>query len=149
MLTITSALVAEHRQFCDYFDQIEAALPGLSDVEAIRRLACHVDRLLRSHAAAEEDLVLLLLDPHPEQKRRCDRFYTEHQEIDAQLTQASQAVSAESAAQLLRAAIAASRRHFRQEERVFFPIIERVAEAEQLARLGLFWSHRRQSMALA
>jgi hemerythrin-like domain-containing protein len=149
MLTITAALVAEHDTFRALFDEIERTLPRTGSLEETQRLARRLEGLLRLHAAAEEDLALLLLDHLPEQKRRCDRFYTEHQEIDAQLTQVLEVRELDLAQELLLGAIAVSRRHFKHEERVVFPLMEQVTEEEQLTKLGLIWARRRESMVLA
>jgi hypothetical protein len=149
MLTITAALVAEHERFRAIFDEVEAALPGLDRLEEVQRLARHLEALLRSHAAAEEDLVLLVLDSRPEQKRRCNRFYTEHQEIDGHLTQVGKIASLDHGRALLKTALRVSRAHFGHEERVVFPLIEKITASDTLLRLGNFWLHQRASGAFA
>jgi hypothetical protein len=149
MLTITSALVEEHERFRALFAEVEAALPGLDRLEEVQRLARQLEGLLRSHAAAEEDLVLLVLDSIPEQKRRCNRFYTEHQEIDAHLTQVGKSARVKQGRELLRMALRISRAHFLHEERVVFPLIEKVTGSDTLLRLGTFWQHQPHSIAFA
>jgi hemerythrin-like domain-containing protein len=147
MFTIITALVEEHDQFRAWFAQTERALPLLASLEEVRRLARQAEAFLRRHAAVEEDLVLMVLDHLPAHKRRSDRFYTEHQEIDGRLTRVLQAESLDQARDWFQAAINASRRHFDEEERLLFPMIERVTGLETLAKLGLIWTNRRQSTA--
>jgi hypothetical protein len=142
MFTIITALVAEHRQFEALFERIGRELAGCRQAGEVHRLMSGLESLLRRHEAAEEDLMLLVLDHLPDQKRRCDRFYTEHQEINAHLTQVHQTADLERARQLFKAGLLASRRHFQYEERVVFPLIERVTCAEKLEKLGLFWRSR-------
>ena len=60
--------------FCAVFDHVERSLPGVKQLAHVKELSRMVEGLLRSHAAAEEDLVLLALDHAPEHKRRGDRI---------------------------------------------------------------------------
>jgi hypothetical protein len=139
MIPITGALTAEHKMFCALFDQIEQALPQSRRLEQVRGLGRFVEELLRSHAATEEDLVLLALDHGPEHKRRCDRFHKEHQEIDSRITRVQTSKGMVQARGLLMAAMLASRKHFEHEERIIFPLIERLAKREMLTKMGAIW----------
>ena len=61
-MTIIEGLVAEHRVFLTFFDQLERALPGVKTVDEIR-LLCHlVEGLLHNHGDAERDLAYIALD---------------------------------------------------------------------------------------
>jgi hemerythrin superfamily protein len=148
MLTITEALIAEHRQFCALFDQIEQGLPAAGSAADVQALARRIEKLLRTHAAAEEDLVLLVLENAVGARQRCKRLYTDHQEIDIRLTDVFKVKETGRAAALLREAIRRSRRHFKHEEEVVFPLIEDVSGQENLTRWGAIWSHRREGLAV-
>jgi iron-sulfur cluster repair protein YtfE (RIC family) len=147
MIAITTALVAEHAMYCALFDHIEQLLPKLDRPAEVKRLARLVEGLLRGHAAAEEDLVLVALDHDSEHKRRANRLHQEHKEIDGRLTRVHGTNNVAQARGLLRAAIVASRSHFKHEERVVFPLIERVTKPETLTRLGATWMQRRHMPA--
>ena len=147
MIPITGALTAEHKLFCAVFDQIEQALPQSKRLEQVRGLSRFVEDLLQRHAVAEEDLVLLALDHAPEHKRRCDRFHKEHQEIDSRITRVQTAKDMVRARGLLKAAMLASRKHFEHEERIIFPLIERLTKRETLTKMGAIWMRQRHMSA--
>ena len=147
MVTITDALVSEHAAFSAVFDQIERVLPNIRTLAEVRILAHLVEGLLLKHAATEEDLVLFALDRIPVQQGRCNRFFEEHQEIDARLRQAQTANRLVQARSLLQAAVLGSRRHFGYEERFVFPVLEQVITHEELSKLGRLWLHRRRRLS--
>jgi len=147
MIPITRALAAEHKMFCAVFDQVERLLPGVKQLTQVKEFSRMVEGLLRSHAAAEEDLVLLALDHAPQHKRRGDRIHQEHQEIDSRITRVHGTKNLARARSLLRAALGASRKHFEHEERVVFPLVERVMKPEMLTKLGGVWMRRRHMPA--
>lgn len=143
MITITAALVAEHKLFCAMFDHIEQVLPKLNMPGEVKRLARLVEGLLVSHAAAEEDLALLALDRVQKHKRRSARMFQEHQEIDHRLARVYATDAVGPARRLLEAAMVASRKHFRHEERIVFPLVELTTKPETLTKLGMAWMRRR------
>ena len=104
--------MAEHQMFCFVFDQIDRVLPGLEGLEEVRRAARLIEGLLLSHAQVEHELLILARDQAPANQRRYDRCSVEHQEIDGQLTRVRSARKIDRARSLLRAAMAASRKHF-------------------------------------
>ena len=125
------------------FDQIEQVVPRLNRVAQVKRLTRLVEGLLLNHAAAEDDLALLVLDHASKHRQRADRLHREHQEIDSRLTRVYAANDLARARSLLKGAIAASRAHFKHEERIVFPLIERVTKPETLLKLGAVWMQRR------
>ncbi len=125
--------------FCAVFDQIDQVLPRLNSPAEIQRLARLVEGLLLRHAQTENDLFLLAVEKVVKNKGPYQRLQREHQELDARLTQARVARKLEHGQHLLKAALAASRRHFQHEERMVFPRIEQVVRPETLARLGTVW----------
>lgn len=145
MISITGALVAEHRMFCAVFDQITEALPSIGSVAEIRRVTRLVEGLLLSHAKTEDDLLLLLTQHGRPDKGSYSRLQQEHQEVDARLRRVYLANKTELARNLLGAAMAASRRHFAREEKLIFPQVEKVLEPEVLSKLGLIWFLRKHA----
>lgn len=140
---MTAALIEDHQALCALFTKIEELLPSLNRTTAVKELARQVEGLLRKHAAAEEDLVLLALAAKPEHQSAADAFYQEHQEIDGRLVKVSTTLDFAQARQLLQEAIARSRQHFQYEESFLFPLLERVSERETLFKLGRLWRKQR------
>ena len=147
MITITRALSAEHRMFEALFDEIEASLSHLKHLADIKQLARLVEGILRQHARVEDDLLLLARGFSRTELRRFEQTRHEHQEIDGRLTRIRAAHALPEARTLLRGALAASRRHFKNEERKVFPTVEKVMDPQALARLGAVWFLRRQTPA--
>jgi iron-sulfur cluster repair protein YtfE (RIC family) len=139
MIPITRALNAEHLMFNAVFDEVERLLPRLNRLMEVKRLARLVEGLLRTHAKAEDDLLMLAQSHGSGDKGRYARCHHQHHEIDSQLTRVHSAVSLTRARKLLRDALAASRKHFQHEERKVFPLLERGVKPEELTRLGTAW----------
>ena len=139
MITITRALVAEHQMFRAMFTDISGVLTNLSGLGEVKRLARLVEGLMRVHGGVEDDLALISEDNRTGQKHPNDRCRREHREIDSQLIRVHTAKTSAEAKRLLCGAMAASRRHFSHEERLFFPLLERVVELATLTTMGTAW----------
>jgi hemerythrin-like domain-containing protein len=139
MVSITDALMTEHRVFNTVFAHIERSLPMLATVQEARTLAALVEAMLNSHSEAETNLAYVALDHMLDNWGELDRFHQDHQEIDARLKRVQSARSRLEACQLLSAALRASQDHFLREERTIFPLIESVVQEELLAELGQAW----------
>ena len=135
-MKITEILEAEHRVMLTVFDQIEGVMPSLTTIPEVRLLARIMEGMLEGHAQAETDLAYLALDHVLKEKGELDRLHEEHREIDASLRQVPLAGTFAEARLLLEAAIAASREHFRFEEQVVFPVLDRVLRGETLTELA-------------
>lgn len=135
-MKITEALIVEHTVFTTLFDQIERVLPELTALAEVKLLAALVEGLLHRHGGKEDSLAYLALDHVLEEQGELTRLHHDHQEIDARLEQVRAASDLEAARQLLKAALLASREHFRREERTAFPLIERKLQSETLTELG-------------
>jgi hypothetical protein len=133
MLTITDALIAEHRVFLDLFDHIEGTLPDLATLAEVRLLATLVERLLESHAKAERNLAYAALDHMLEESGCLDRLHQDHQEIDQSLRRIQMIPDFDAARQMMRAAMATSREHF---ELQLFPLLEDTLQSGTLTALG-------------
>ncbi len=147
MIPITRALGAEHQMFNAVFEQIEELLPKLDRLDDVKRLARLVEGLLLRHAKVEGDLLVLAQAHTPEDQHRYDRCRHEHHEIDSQLTRVHSARTIARARTLFRGALAASRRHFKHEERKVFPLIEEGMQPEALTKLGTVWFLQRHAPA--
>ncbi len=141
-MKITDALIAEHRIYLTVFEQIERVLPSLTTPAELRTMAAIVEGVLSGHAARETNLAYLALDHVLADKEQLDRMHQEHTEIDSRLHKVASANTCAEGRRLLQAALASSREHFRLEERVIFPLLERVLKLETLVDLGKPWTER-------
>jgi hemerythrin-like domain-containing protein len=146
-MKITEALFAEHLVFHNMFDHIEATAPKLKTLTEVKALAALMESLLKAHSDTEDELFIGPLEHCFEQMGQRDAFLEEHQEIDSSLRNLQQAKQLKKARQLLLAAVAYSRKHFDKEERIVFPLAERVLNNRTLTDLGQTWMEQRTHSA--
>jgi hemerythrin-like domain-containing protein len=146
-MKITEALFAEHLVFQHLFDHVEAAIPHLKTVAEIKSLAALMESMLKNHSDTEDALFIGPLEHCFEQIGQRETFHQEHQEIDRNLELVRKARRLKPARDLLLAAVAYSRKHFDKEERIVFPMAERVLKAETLKALGQSWMDQRTQVA--
>jgi hemerythrin-like domain-containing protein len=139
MVTIIETLVMEHVVFRTVFDEIERVLPGLNSTQEVTVLSTVVEGVLGRHAEMETNLAYAALDHVLAEKGTLDCLHQDHQEIDHNFKRVHGARSLAEAQRLLKKALAASREHFQREERVVFPLLERVLPGETLIDLGETW----------
>jgi hemerythrin-like domain-containing protein len=144
-MKITEALLAEHVVFHNIFDYIERILPDVKTLAEVKSLAELMESLLLAHGKAEEELVFAPLDHCLEQIGQRDTFENEHREIDASLLRVKAAKRLDEARRLLSVAVLASRKHFDHEERIAFPLAEKVMKRETLTALGKTWMKQREA----
>jgi len=143
-MKITDVLRAEHAVFHDLFDHIEAAVPRLKTLAEVKALAAVVEAVHEPHARTEDDLFMEPLEHCFDQLGQNELFHEEHRHIEEALAKARQAKTVREAKQILLGAMAASREHFDKEERIVFPLAERVLKAKTLSELGKAWLKRRE-----
>jgi hemerythrin-like domain-containing protein len=146
-MKITEVLTAEHTIYLGIFDQIERVLPSLNTPSEVGTMASVVEGLLEGHAARESDAAYVALDHVLAEKGQLERMHQDHHEIDGRLKKVHAASTCAEARRLLKAAIAISREHFRLEERVIFPMLEKVLRPETLEELGRTWTARSPELA--
>jgi hemerythrin-like domain-containing protein len=142
-MKITEALFAEHLVFHNMFDHIEAASPKLKTLAEVKSLAALMEQLLKEHSDTEDELFIGPLEHCFEQLGQRDAFLEEHQEIDEDLKQVQETKDFKKAGQLLLSAVTYSRKHFDKEERIVFPLAERVLNSRTLTALGHSWMEQR------
>ncbi len=148
-MKITEALFAEHLVFHNMFDHIEAASPKLRTVAEVKALGALLESLLKAHSDTEDELFIGPLEHCFEQIGQRDSFHEEHVEIDENLKLVQEAKLLRNAQDLLLAAVTYSRRHFDREERVVFPMAERVLKEKTLMDLGQTWMDQRTRAAIS
>jgi hemerythrin-like domain-containing protein len=142
-MKITEALFAEHLVFHNMFDHIEAAAPKLKTLAEVKALAALMEQLLKMHSDTEDELFIGPLEHCFEQLGQRDAFLEEHQEIDESLKHVLEGKDFKKARQLLLSAVTYSRKHFDKEERLVFPLAERVLNSKTLTTLGHTWMEQR------
>ena len=142
-MKITEALLAEHLVFHNLFDHIEKVLPELQTLAEVKSLAALMEAMLAAHSRTEDELLLSPLEHCFEQIGQSEILRQEHEEIDENLLLVQSAKNVRKARELLLGAVIASRKHFDKEERLVFPMADRVLKTETLDELGETWSNQR------
>ena len=142
-MRITEALFAEHLVFHNLFDHLENVVPKLRTLGEIKALAALMEVMLKSHSDTEDELFIGPLEHCFEQIGQREQFHQEHEEIDENLRLVQKARQISAARKMLLAAVAYSRKHFDKEERVVFPMAEKVLNARTLTQLGQVWIDQR------
>jgi hemerythrin-like domain-containing protein len=145
IMKITQVLMAEHAVFHNLFDHIEAAAPRLKTPGEVKLLASLVDKVMAPHSQTEDDLFIEPLEHCFEQIGQNETFHAEHRQIEETLAKVHKARTLKDAKKILLAAIAASRKHFDKEERIVFPMAERVLKTKTLSDLGAEWLRKREA----
>jgi hemerythrin-like domain-containing protein len=145
-IKITEALLAEHVVFHNLFDTVERALPDMRTLREAHALATVLSAMLEAHSKVEDELIIEPLDHCFEQLGQHDTFHQEHEEIDASLDQCLKCRNLRKAREFLRSAVVGSRQHFDKEERLIFPMAEKLLKAKTLATLGDRWKEERKAI---
>src|ERR1043166_987929 len=138
-MKITEALFAEHQVFHNLFDHIERTAPRLKTLAEIKSLAALMESVLDAHSRTEDELFIEPLEHCFEQLGHKETFHAEHEQMEATLAKVQKAKTVKEAKKILLGAIAACRKHFDKEERIVFPMAERILKAKTLTDLGTQW----------
>lgn len=144
-MKITEILMAEHTVFHNLFDHIETAVPRLKTLAEVKSLTTVVETLHEPHSRIEDDMFIEPLEHCFEQIGQSETFHAEHQLIEESLARVHKAKTVREARKILLGAIAACRKHFDKEERIVFPMAERVLKAKTLSDLGAEWMKTREA----
>ena len=138
-MKITDALLAEHVVFHGLFDHIEQSADRLKTLGEVRTLADLLEAMLVQHSKAEDELLMKYLDDSIEQMGHHETFHEEHEKIEEHLGAVRSAKAIETARKLLVAAVVGARKHFDKEERLVFPLAEKVISYHNIMKLGQQW----------
>jgi hemerythrin-like domain-containing protein len=144
-MKITEVLRAEHCVFHNLFDHVEATLPKVRTLAEVKVMARMIESLLEPHSRAEDELLVEPLEHCLAQMGQRENFHHEHEGIETGLSQARSARTLGAARKSLLTAVAASRTHFDKEERILFPLAEKVLKARTLGELGDRFTQRRET----
>ena len=143
-MKITDILRAEHTVFHHLFDHIEMTAPKLKTLGEVKSVAVLIDKVMAPHSKTEYDLFIEPLDHCFDQIGHKETFHHEHELIEEMFAGIQKAGSLKAARKLLLDVIAASRKHFEKEERIVFPMAERILKVKTLSDLGYEWMRRRE-----
>lgn len=146
-MKITEALQAEHLVFHNLFDHVEKSAPRVKTLAELKTVAALLESVLRAHSQTEDDLFIGPLEHCFEQLGQRETFHEEHDQIDRMLAQIQKAKQARKARQLLLSLVISCRQHFDKEERIVFPMAERVLKHKTLTELGQTWLDQRNDAA--
>jgi hemerythrin-like domain-containing protein len=146
-MKITEALQAEHLVFHNLFDHVERSIPRMKTLPEVKATAALLESVVSAHSRTEDDLFIGPLEHCFEQIGQRETFHEEHDEIDRVLAQVQKAKQTRRARELLLSVIVACRNHFDKEERIVFPMAERVLKAKTLQELGRTWIDQRKDVA--
>jgi len=144
-MKITQVLMAEHAVFHNLFDHIESVAPRLKTLGEVKSLATLVDKVMAPHSKTEDDLFIEPLEHCFDQIGQNETFHDEHRLIEEMLASVHKARTLQDAKKILLKAIAATRKHFDKEERIVFPMAERVLKTKTLSDLGAEWLRKREA----
>jgi len=144
-MKITDALRAEHCVFHNLLDHVEGTLPRLRSLAEIKVMAGMLESLLEPHSRAEDELLIAPMEHCLAHLGQQENFHHEHEGIEAGLRHVRAARSVAAARKSLLAAVAASRTHFDKEERILFPLAEKVLKARTLGELGDRFTKQRET----
>ncbi|MBI3874616.1 MAG: hypothetical protein HY300_01320 [Verrucomicrobia bacterium] len=142
-MKITEVLLAEHGVFHNVFDSIEAGASRLRTLAEVRAQASLLEVMLKAHSDMEHELLMEPLDHCLDQLGHRETFHHEHENIEQGLDAVAKARTTKKARKLLLDAVLASRKHFDKEERIVFPLAERLLKVKTLQSLGSAWMKER------
>jgi hemerythrin-like domain-containing protein len=142
-MKITEILMAEHAVFHNLFDHVETTVPGLRTLAEVKSLGQIIIKLIEPHSQTEDELFIAPLEHCFDQLGQKETFYEEHELMDRALAQVQTARNLKTAKALLLGAVSALRTHFDKEERIVFPLAERILKARTLTELGAEWLKKR------
>ena len=145
-MKITDILRAEHTVFHHLFDHIETTAPRLKTLAEVKSLAGLIEKVMAPHSNTEDELFIGPLEHCMEQIGQNDTFHHEHEAIERLLANVRAARTVRQARKQLLDAISMSRKHFDKEERIVFPMAERMLKAATLTELGSEWMKKRQAV---
>jgi hemerythrin-like domain-containing protein len=148
-MKITEALCTEHLVFHHMFDHVEVTASEMKTLGELKAVAAVIESLLRAHGETENELFIGPLEHCFEQLGQRDALIEEHHEMDENFDSVRNAKQLATARKLLLAAVTHSRQHFDREERIVFPMAERLLKTETLEALGQAWMEKRTRMAVA
>jgi len=145
-MKITEVLLAEHFVFHNLFDRLERSLPEMKTLIELQAVSRLFESALRDHSYVEDELLIEPLEPFLCQVGQSDNFHDEHEEIESGLARIQASHDFAEASRLFLNAIHLARKHFDKEERIIFPLAEKLLSAKTQESLGARWEASRRTL---
>ena len=142
-MKLTDALLGEHAVIRELFDYVREKAGTSRDVREIHGAVSVLERLLLSHAQAEEDLLFPRLEPHLGQTGPLAVMRSEHREIDGLVETAKGEADPAALASVIDRLLDLALGHFQKEEAVLFAMARQFLDEATLTDLGDQWAARR------
>ena len=143
-MKITDALLGEHAVLYGLFDYLRDTVLDSNDLREVQTAVAILDRLLRAHARAEEDLLFPSLEPYLGQMGPLTVMRGEHREIDALLDATRTENDLDALKSLIGRLLTLVHGHFQKEEQVLFGMARQFLDDAVLTSLGNQWAERRK-----
>ena len=140
---ITEALIAEHAVFYAQLEYLEKSLPSMKTLAEIKASAALLECALKTHAKLEDDL-FDVLEPSLDQLGKLETVRHDHEAIDTCLAMIKHAKTRPEAQRILSRVAHVIRHEFDLEERIIFPMAEKLLRPETLLKLGKMWAGKRE-----
>jgi iron-sulfur cluster repair protein YtfE (RIC family) len=142
-MKITEGLLGEHALSYSLFDQVERITDDAKSLEELIGAESLLSSAVLSHAALEDEVLFPALVERGQAEGPLDVMRAEHKEIELLAAAVRASMTLEEAKEVMFRLIDTLREHFGKEERVLFPMCERLLGAQKLMELGEHWARRR------
>ncbi len=142
-MKLTDALLGEHAVLYELFDFVRDTVTKSDDLRELRSAVTVLERLLISHARAEEALLFPALEPHLGEMGPLAVMRTEHRELEDLLAAAGQADDVEAVKSNISRLLNVAHDHFHKEEQILFAMSRQCLSEDALSTLGDQWAARR------
>lgn len=147
-MKITDSLLGEHGLFWQLFSLLEGVAETAETMQEIQHAVAWMRPILRTHAVAEEELLIAPLEARGASGRSVAVLRGEHNDIDELLADVAAHEDVELARRALLTTIAVLRGHFAKEEAILFPLAVTLMSESELHALGERWAAARKVMLL-
>lgn len=142
-MKITEGLLGEHALSYAIFDQVEVTAENARSLAEIAAIGRVVAGAVASHMELEDEVLFPALIERGQSDGALDVLRAEHLEIELLNGAVSASTTLEEGRGVLLRLLYTLRDHFAKEERVLFPICERLLGDRELRDLGEDWARRR------
>lgn len=142
-MNLTDALLGEHAIINELLDHVRGTVLKSDDIRSIQGAVAAMERIVVSHARAEEDLLFPRLEPHLGQTGPLAMMRFEHNAIDDLLEAARRETGIAALKSVIGRFLDLAHDHFHKEEAVLFPMARQCLDEATLTGLGDEWAARR------